>query len=156
MYAVDDLDRVVEARDFPQPDTSAPTPTVLADGYRCAVSYVTRTDAVWLIEFLGVESLMFGAPNDEALGGHPLAQRGLTVCSVARIERSSWVRALERMNSIHPEHDPSRFAGLTHFVFSFHDDTLEVVAADARVVGELPAGESIVARMRQVLSWPTV
>ena len=58
------------------------------------------------------------------------------------------------MNSVHPRHDPSRFAQLTHFVFSFHDDTLEVVAADARVVNELSEGTDIVARMRQVLLRP--
>ena len=71
---------------------------------------------------------MFGPPNDEAFVGHPLASRGLGPYRAYRIERSSWLRRLERMNSVHPYHDPERFWTLTHFVFAFHDSTFECIA----------------------------
>jgi hypothetical protein len=36
---------------------------------------------------------------------------------------------LERMNAVHPRHDPQRFmADLRHFVFAFHDSTFECIA----------------------------
>jgi hypothetical protein len=41
----------------------------------------------------------FGPSNDEAFSGHPLAARGLTPYGAFKIENSSWVRHLERMNS---------------------------------------------------------
>ena len=53
---------------------------------------------------------MFGPPNDEALRGHPLAGRGLRPYAAFEIRQSSWLRRLERMNSVHPRHDRERRA----------------------------------------------
>jgi hypothetical protein len=75
---------------------------------------------------------MFGSPNDEAFHGHPLAERGLGPYGAYRVEDSSWIRRLERMNSVHPRHDPERFRALTHCVLSFHDSTFECVAEGVR------------------------
>ena len=71
---------------------------------------------------------MFGPPNDEAFSGHPLAARGLSPYAVFEVERSSWIRSLEHMNSVHPHHRPERFATLKHYIFAFHDTTFECVA----------------------------
>jgi hypothetical protein len=71
---------------------------------------------------------MFGPPNDEAFAGHPLSVRGLTPYGVFEVKNSSWVRRLERMNSVHPRHKPERFARLKHFIFTFHDTTFECIA----------------------------
>ena len=57
-----------------------------------------------------------------------------------RIEDSSWIRRLERMNSVHEHHDSDVFARLRHYVFAFHDSTFECVARTftaARVDGPL-------------------
>jgi hypothetical protein len=67
-------------------------------------------------------------PNDEAFSGYPLADRGLMPYGAYRIERSSWVRRLERMNRVHENHRAERFDRLTHFVLTFHDSTFECVA----------------------------
>jgi hypothetical protein len=77
---------------------------------------------------------MFGPPNDEAFSGHPLAARGLKPYSVFEIEKSSWLRALVRMNSVHPYHKVERFADLRHWVFSFHDTTFECIASSFDIV----------------------
>lgn len=69
---------------------------------------------------------MFGPPNDEAFAGHPLADRGLNPYSVAEVQRSSWIRGLERMNSVHARHSRERFLEhKRHFVFAFHDSTFK-------------------------------
>lgn len=146
MYDVDARDRVVPVSGVPQSDAGAPLPLVLADEYQVLLGYLLAVrDPDWdgtyvqvvgpdsdepgaIIEFHGVRSFYFGAPNDEAFEGHPLADRGLTPYSVAKIEDSSWIRRLERMNSVHPQHRPKGFWELSHFVFAFHDSTFECVA----------------------------
>jgi hypothetical protein len=77
---------------------------------------------------------MFGPPNDEAFSGHPLAARGLGPYRAFEIENSSWIKSLERMNSVHPCHRPEHFACFKHFVFAFHDTTFECVAESFDVV----------------------
>ena len=71
--------------------------------------------------------------DDEALHGHPLYDRGLRRYGAYELRHSSWVRALERMNRVHPRHSPERFARLRHYVFTFHDSTFECVAEGLQV-----------------------
>ena len=35
---------------------------------------------------------------------------------------------MEKRNRVHYRHDPSRYAKLSHFIFTFHDSTFECVA----------------------------
>ena len=68
------------------------------------------------------------APNDEAFDGHPLGRRGLMPYGAFEIKHSSWIRELERMNSVHPYHSAERFEEFRHYVLSVHDTTFECVA----------------------------
>lgn len=139
MYTVDERDRVVELDSVPQPDVGAPEPFVLSDEYCILLVYYTRNrpggsgDHLALIQFNSYESLMFGAPNDEAFSGHPLESRGLHPYGVFQIENSSWIRQLERMNSVHPYHSPESFKRYKHFIFASHDSTFECVAKSFEV-----------------------
>jgi hypothetical protein len=146
MYDVDDHDQVVPVPDVPQSDVGAPLPLVLADEHRVLLGYLLGVhDPDWdgtsvrmvgpdsdgpgaIVEFHRARSYYFGAPNDEAFAGHPLATRGLRPYSVAKIANSSWIRRLEQMNSVHPYHRPDDYWRLSHFVFGFHDSTFECVA----------------------------
>lgn len=146
MYDVDARDRVVELEDVPQSSVGAPLPVVVADESRLQLayylsvpdpdwdgSYVRGADAatedpVILVQFAGSYAWFHGPPNDEAFNGHPLASRGLQPYAAFRVDDSSWIRRLERMNSVHPQHAPERFSRLRHFVFAFHDSTFECVA----------------------------
>src|SRR5512134_3046796 len=71
---------------------------------------------------------MFGPPNDEAFGGHPLAKRGLRPYSAAEVHKSSWLKLRIKMNSVHHRHSDALFAGLRHFIIAFHDSTFECLA----------------------------
>lgn len=147
MYTVDGRDKVVELQDVPQSSAGAPLPIILSDEYRLLLAYIVQAPPMgWdsshsrivppstsgepfaLIEFASYRSIMFGPPNDEAFEGHPLADRGLRPYRAFEIENSSWIRQLERMNTVHPHHKPERFQNLRHFVFAFHDSTFECVA----------------------------
>jgi hypothetical protein len=150
MYTVDDLDEVIALEGIPQCDVGAPSPLVLADEFSTLVAYglpdndtpalQAVTDGVpedgetmAVVRFVGCHAHMLGRPNDEAFTGHPLAARGLHPCGAFRVRSSSWIRSLERMNSVHPHHKPARFRELEHFVLSFHDSTFECVAQRAEV-----------------------
>jgi hypothetical protein len=148
MYEVDEKDRVVTLEGIPQSSVGAPLPLIFANEERVILAYyVNSTDPSWngktvrmldqersdeTIAILHLDCIahMFGPPNDEAFSGHPLANRGLHPYGAFRIEGSSWIRGLERMNRVHKHHRPERFEQFHHFVFAFHDSTFECVCRD--------------------------
>ncbi len=152
---VDSRDTVVPLSDVPQSSVGAPCPIVLTDEHTLILAYYLETrDPNWdgtyavvvhpattpgpvaLVTFDGYDAMMFGPPNDEAFAGHPLAGRGLSPYRAHEIKDSSWIRTLERMNSVHPYHRPERYASLRHFVFAFHDSTFECVATSYSITVE--------------------
>jgi hypothetical protein len=172
MYQVDEKDKVIELKDVPQSSVGAPIPIVLCDEHKLFLAYFLQNtppnwdfnsvrvitaeteDFVALVEFERYESFMFGNPNDEAFSGHPLAGRGLGPYTVFEIENSSWVRTLERMNSVHPYHNPEKFEKLKHFVFAFHDSTFECVAENFSVSISQGSMKSAAEEIKQKLySW---
>jgi len=152
MYQVDDRDKAVELKDVPQSSIGAPCPLMLgAEGTLVLAYYIESRDEGWdgttirmvgpnsdgepvaLVRFHRCHASMFGPPNDEAFAGHPLSGRGLKPYSANVIEHSSWVRSLERMNSVHPYHRPEAFESYKHFIFAFHDSTFECIAYGYKV-----------------------
>jgi hypothetical protein len=145
MYQVDEKDHVVTLEGIPQSSVGAPLPLILANEGRIVLAYyMESTDPSWdgttvrvvdqerssePIALIRLETFahMFGPPNDEAFGGHPLASRGLHPYGAFHVENSSWIRGLERMNRVHEHHRPERFARFRHLVFAFHDSTFECV-----------------------------
>jgi len=91
------------------------------------VGETTTGEPVALVIFIHAYAHMFGPPNDEAFGGHPLASRGLGPYRAHEVRDSSWIRRLERMNAVHPYHRAERFARYRHFVFAFHDTSFECI-----------------------------
>jgi hypothetical protein len=142
-------DPIVEPmKEVPQPMPGAPLPVVLSDDLQLLLCYAsqrtvapmgariqqvdgdTEFDAVAVATFDLYKIYQFGAPNEEARPSHPLYRYGLGLGTgqVFRVRLSPWIRQLERMNSIHPGHDPQRYERLTHYVFTFEDRTFECVA----------------------------
>ena len=148
MYVIDDRDQVRELTDLPQSSVGAPLPVIVASEEQLAVAYFLEVadpdcdgtsvrvvtgeaeDAAARVEFVRPLAHFFGPPNDEAFSGHPLAGRGLHPYGAFEVIGSSWVRSLERMNRVHPQHRPEHFASYHHFVLAFHDSTFECVAKE--------------------------
>ena len=162
MYSVDERDKVIEIRTVPQSSAGAPMPIILSDEQRILLAYIqdSSPDSIIqqaegedfaLIEFQRYRSFMFGAPNDEAFSGHPLASRGLHPYACFQIASSSWIRQLERMNSVNSRHDPTRFARYNHYVFAFHDSTFECVAENFTVSEHCGTFESLITVMQRRL-----
>ena len=136
MYSIDERDQVVELHNLPQSDPGATDPIVVADEHRVLLAYrlpepgdrdFEEPERWAVIEIKGCWAHFFGPPNDEALHGHPLYDRGLTPYGIFEVRNSSWIRLMETRNRVHDSHDPSRFAQLVHFIFTFHDSTFECV-----------------------------
>lgn len=163
MYPVDDLDRVAKLQDVPQSDIGSPEPMVLGDEDSLLLCYLASepeaagdgASPTWpmiLVYFGSVTVHLFGPPNDEAFEGHPLALRGLEPYGAFEVLDSSWIRQLERMNAVHPEHDRAHFLqNKRHFVFAFHDSTLECVAQGYSIERFTGSSETAFDRMRMRL-----
>jgi hypothetical protein len=137
MYPIDERDRVVELDDIPKPVTGAPEPIVVADEQAVVVSYVAEyPNKFCSVRFHLAHTHLFGAPNDEALEGHPLWNRGLDFYGVFRVDQSSLIRRLAAMNSVHKRHSYSAFDELVHYIFTFQDSTFECVARSYEIVIE--------------------
>jgi len=105
-------------------------PQILANDDNLVLAYEVAPSGedYAIIKFIRPRAHYFGSPSDETVSGHPLAQRGLGPYGVFEVRNSSWIRALEQMNRVHPNHNASRFGALRHFVFTFHDNMFECVA----------------------------
>src|SRR5437868_2549931 len=123
-------ERAIVLPDWPQPAVAA-EPRVWADESSLLIRYRTADEKIAVVHFPLCSYLAFGAPNDEALGGHPLYSRGLQFYSVHEVVHSSLIEILERRNSVHPQHDPKSYLrDKKHYVFTFEDSTLECVVSE--------------------------
>jgi hypothetical protein len=137
VYPIDEHDRVVALDGIPTPVTGAPEPVVVADEQAVVVSYVAEYPRKFcFVRFHLAHTHLFGAPNDEALEGHPLWSRGLGFYGVFRVDQSSLIRRLAAMNSVHKRHSYSVFDELVHYIFTFQDSTFECVARSHEVLIE--------------------
>ena len=126
MYVVDGRVRVVELHNVPKSSLGAPIPCAVADERHVILADciqgespggdgsttrvlgpVSVDEPIAVIRFNGCTLPMFGPPNDDAFA---LATRGVHPYGVFRIEDPSWIRKLERMNSVHRSHRPERYA----------------------------------------------
>jgi len=125
-------DIITELKDFPQMSTGAPIPQISkANGalvliYRCfeeddgveRCAKVTFERAWWY---------QMGWPNDEVLHAHPLYRNGLKFYAVQEVSPSLQIARLKAGNSRHHKHHDGFFADSRHLIFTFKDETLEVV-----------------------------
>ncbi|MGH7519417.1 MAG: hypothetical protein ACREOC_18445 [Gemmatimonadales bacterium] len=140
-------DQVLDLAELPQASVGAPQPFVCASEGRLLLVYDlerlpsggpvahmvdpgSQPTPAALIDFHGVRAITWGLPNDEALSGHPLARHGLRWYAAQEVRHSSWISELEHRNRVHPRHNTAAFQRLRHFIFTFHDSTLECLAEE--------------------------
>jgi len=171
MYEVDKKDKVITLNDIPQSSIGAPIPIVLAGEHDVLVTYYlqntpknwdgttvkvisneTVDEPVAILKFSLCLAHMFGPPNDEAFSGHPLSDRGLEPYSAFKIENSSWLRKLEKMNSVHPYHNKERYLqDRNHYILSFHDSTFECIAQSYEISTSVGSVSSMIPSMVEQL-----
>ena len=151
LFGVKRGETVKELAAFPQMDTGAPSPLILANDNRLALIYYLNDnpspDGTYEtvrrqrsesepgpVAFVKASftAIRFGYPNDEALAGHRLYPKGLRHYGVWEVMDSEWPGELDKANAVHPRHIPGLFRG-RHIVFTFHDTTLELLGEDLEV-----------------------
>jgi hypothetical protein len=139
------VSRVTEWSDPPQMATGAPMPGIYAHDGDLYLAYIVNRARVAdheefaVIKFSGVLHHSFGYPNDEALGGHPLYKLGLSFYAFNVVSDSPYIKELGERNARVFPGTESMFRSLSHWIVTFHDETLEVVADSAQVAGRVEA-----------------
>ena len=144
--------RVISWSDPPAMEVGAPMPVIRSVADLLVVAYICRDPEfpgwdgvaaperpgldVWsaVLRFDGVAWHHFGAPNDEGLHSHPLYPVGLGFYGFCEVLDSPRV--------------PDGSA-LRHWIATFHDETLEVVAASASIIARRVDGEETHEIVRQ-------
>ena len=142
-------EELIEIKDIPQSSVGAPCPLIYATEFDLFVTYFlndfdpewngtsvkvvgvnTQDESSIIVRFKHVLAHYFGMPNDEAITGHPLAEVGLEPYSYYLVKNSSWLEKHEKMNQVHPYHKKEHYQDYKHFIFTFHDTTLEVISKE--------------------------
>lgn len=124
----------------PQMDPGTPQPAIHFDRHRVRCAYHTlshpdNSRETALVQFEGVLDIRVGPPNDEAIHGHPLFAFGLRSYAFYIVRNSPHILELEKRNRVHSQHRPENYLRFSHWIATFHDEMLEVVASRAIVVG---------------------
>jgi hypothetical protein len=108
-------------------DAGAPAPVLWQTEQSAILIFrKAQSESRVLVEFGGCLIALFGYPNDEALPGHALYERGLGHYRAYEVLDSSWLERLDRQNRIaFPKGALGRFR---HFVITLHDSTFECLA----------------------------
>jgi hypothetical protein len=140
MYSVDELDTVVELKDVPRPQ-SGDAPIIFSTEHRLVIGYDAPDEPPYppttapfcVVRFNRPYFHLFRPPTHETIESHPLWGRGLCLYKALRVDRSSLVRKLERMDSACDSHYLIDFEAFQHYIFTFHDSTFECVAESFKV-----------------------
>ncbi len=144
--------RIIEWKDPPQMDTGAPMPFIRIGETELFVAYIVSDRAAHevskeyaVVQFTDVPQHIFGYPNDEALGEHPLYRHGLAFYAFNEVVGSPYVAALGKRNAQRFPGSVALFSELRHWIVTFHDETLEVIAKSAKFLGRTHAGSGAMA-----------
>lgn len=84
-----------------------------------------------VLEWTDCHFACMSPPNEEAISGHRLWEKGLDgLLWAAVVHESELIDALERQNHVHPLHHSSLFEGLTHHVLPLKECVVEVLARE--------------------------
>lgn len=124
----------------PAMDPGCPMPAVYRDETSLTCAYVigsthSESGSTAILQFEGVLYYAMGYPNDEALNAHPLYGNGLGFYDFHLVENSPLIAELDHRNQVHRLHVAGNYIKrFRHWIITFHDETLEVVARNARFV----------------------
>jgi len=121
-------------------EVGAPMPAVYSDETGLTCAYVIgathpESGSTAILHFEGVLYYAMGYPNDEVLNAHPLYGKGLEFYGFQVVENSPLIAELDRRNQVHKRHVAGNYVKrFRHWIITFHDETLEVVARNAQFV----------------------
>ena len=140
MCAMNATPKVAKWGEPPAMDAGAPNPALYSDETGLSCAYVigathSESGSSAILHFDGVLYYAMGYPNDEVLNAHPLYGKGLQFYDFHVVENSPLIVDLDRRNQVHKQHVAGNYVKrFRHWIITFHDETLEVVARNARFV----------------------
>jgi hypothetical protein len=138
MCAMNATPKAAKWREPPPMDPGDSMPAIYSDETGLTCAYVigathSESGSTAILHFEGVLYYAMGYPNDEALKVHPLYANGLGFYDFHLVENSPLIADLDRRNQAHERHVAGNYMKrFRHWVITFHDETLEVVATKAR------------------------
>ncbi|ATC63484.1 hypothetical protein CMV30_05670 [Nibricoccus aquaticus] len=117
------------------PEAAVSEPVLLQTDYAAILSFSAvreKADGTYedvgygVLEFDSCSLTKFGYPNDEALAGHPLYERGLSCYGVFEVKNSTWIRLMTEQNRVAFPGTPE--SNERHFIVTFHESTFECIA----------------------------
>lgn len=110
-------------------DPGATMPEIKADENDLEITfYLLESDRRGKLKFKSVLQFTFGYPNEEAIEGHRYYELGLLPFKFVEVQDSEIIKNIIKANRVHQYHKDELFKEWRHFVFPFHDTTLEVIA----------------------------
>jgi hypothetical protein len=126
----------------PQMCCGAPMPAVLTTELDLYFAYIISglgEERYAVVKFHSPMQHIFGYPNDEAFGGHPLSNLNIQHYAFNVIDNSPYINELSQRNSVC---FPGTNYNFKHWVVPLHDETLEVICDKASYVGEFSANSA--------------
>ena len=152
-----DMDTAPKATRWNEPpamDAGAPMPATCSDEKGLTCAYVIgasgpKSGSTAILRLEGVLYCAMGYPNDEVLNAHPLYRNGLGYYGFYVVENSPLISDLDCRNQAHRRHIAGDYIKkFHHWIITFHDETLEVVASSARFVGTSEKKPNLAVRER--------
>jgi len=119
--------------DFPEWDPSLPEPQLLTGSRTFLLFYKRDAEphVVVIVEFDGCIGAKTGPPSDSTLWSHRLWGKGLKYYVAHEVEGSDWLAEVARIEKYRSS--PGWVSAHHHYVFTFHDETVECLAQGFRV-----------------------
>ena len=124
------------------PELAVPAPLLFQNDNRLIFTFCatrirpdgSREDAGRAIVKVGsCLATKFGYPNDEAYHGHPLYTRGFSGTAVYEVHNSQWIGEIAEQNRVRFPDSDAKAWGYRHFIFPFHDSSLEILGKNLEV-----------------------
>jgi len=127
----------------PKWDGGAPMPKVYNGDFKTYLTYVVADwDEDSITDFRKLEhdgyeeyfalvgfdgnTFKFGIANDEVFSGLPNYEQGIEWAQI--VQNSKWIKELKNIHKVHPYFDESKWENRNHYLLTFKDEILEIIA----------------------------
>ena len=131
------------------------SPTVAGNAFSCTVVFETKKRTAYaVVSFLRIAGYKLTDISDEIIEGHALIGKGLKAYGSFVVKNSSWLRELQSVDAVHPQHDPERWRKSQHYLLCFKDRMFEAIAQEVQVVGTFATKNEALERTLGLVSSP--
>src|SRR6185437_11809106 len=139
---------LIEIKGLFEMDSGSPSPMIISNDNELFVSFYANKDrtsavpvernicydvGIYVLKFKLYMKFTFGFPGEETLRGHPYSRLGMKSYSFYELKKSDLIKSLQRIDKVHPRHNPEKWEKYKHYILTFHDNMFECIAQDFEV-----------------------